>query len=107
MNHGKYNRPDTTIPDDAVQIDDERHEVTVYGKFKQLTPKEFTLLVTLTKAHGRVLSRETLQLAVWGPTYEGIDTRTVDQHVARLRRKLGPEGSRITTVPNFGYQVRR
>jgi len=36
-----------------------------------------------------------------------IDTRTVDQHVARLRRKLGPEGGRITTVPNFGYQVRR
>ncbi len=35
-----------------------------------------------------------------------IDTRTVDQHIARLRRKLRSEAERITTVPNFGYQVK-
>jgi DNA-binding response OmpR family regulator len=35
-----------------------------------------------------------------------IDTRTVDQHIARLRRKLGPERDRIATVPNFGYQIK-
>ncbi|HXS99717.1 MAG TPA: response regulator transcription factor [Elusimicrobiota bacterium] len=92
----------------GMSIDAERHEVTVKGKPVRLAPKEFALLRLLVEADGKVLSRDRLLELIWGHDKSmEIDTRTVDQHVARLRRKLGPEGSRIATVPNFGYQVRR
>jgi len=92
----------------GMSIDAERHEVTVKGKAVRLAPKEFALLLLLVEADGKVLSRDRLLELIWGHDKSmDIDTRTVDQHVARLRRKLGPAGERITTVPNFGYQVRR
>jgi DNA-binding response OmpR family regulator len=89
-------------------IDVARHQVTVNGKPVRLAPKEFSLLTLLVESDGKVLSREQLLELIWGHEKGmDIDTRTVDQHVARLRRKLGREGARIVTVPNFGYQVRR
>jgi DNA-binding response OmpR family regulator len=92
----------------AMTIDVDRHQVTVKGKLVRLAPKEFFLLRLLVEADGKVLTRDKLLELIWGHDKSmEIDTRTVDQHVARLRRKLGEEGSRITTVPNFGYQVRR
>lgn len=92
----------------AMSIDVARHQVTVKGKPVRLAPKEFSLLRLLVEADGKVLSRDQLLELIWGHDKSmEIDTRTVDQHVARLRRKLGEEGSRISTVPNFGYQVRR
>ena len=85
-----------------------RHEVTVAGEEVRLTPKEFDLLNRLLAADGAVLSRGDLLRQVWehAPDVE-IDTRTVDQHVARLRRKLGREAGRLVTVHNFGYRIRR
>ena len=78
------------------------------GKLVRLAPKEFSVLKLLIEADGKVLSRDQMLELIWGHEKGmDIDTRTVDQHVARLRRKLGQEGSRIATVPNFGYQVRR
>lgn len=92
----------------AMRIDFDRHQVTVKGKPVRLAPKEFAVLRLLVEADGKVLSRDRLLELIWGHDKGmDIDTRTVDQHVARLRRKLGEEGARITTVPNFGYQVRR
>jgi DNA-binding response OmpR family regulator len=92
----------------GMSIDIARHQVTVKGKPVRLAPKEFSLLTLLIEADGKVLSREQLLELIWGHEKGmDIDTRTVDQHVARLRRKLGGEGARIVTVPNFGYQVRR
>ena len=92
----------------AVSIDVARHAVTVKGKPVRLAPKEFSLLQLLVEADGKVLSRDRLLELIWGHEKSmEIDTRTVDQHVARLRRKLGAEGARIATVPNFGYQARR
>ncbi len=89
-------------------IDIARHQVTVKGKRVRLAPKEFSVLRLLVEANGKVLSRDRLLELIWGHDKEmEIDTRTVDQHVARLRRKLGKEGALIATVPNFGYQVRR
>lgn len=105
----------TSEPDGAraltvggMSVDIERHQVTVKGRQIRLAPKEFSVLRLLLEADGKVLSRDRLLELIWGHD-EGmdIDTRTVDQHVARLRRKLGKEGARISTVPNFGYQVRR
>lgn len=91
----------------AIAIDFERHEILVAGKPANLAPKEFAILKLLIEARGKVLSRDQLLQMIWGHEKDmEIDTRTVDQHIARLRRKLGPERSRIATVPNFGYQIK-
>ncbi|MBI5624073.1 MAG: response regulator transcription factor [Elusimicrobia bacterium] len=88
-------------------MDPERHEVTSGGKPVALTPKEFALLEALIKADGKVLSREDLLEHIWGHDKSlDLDTRTVDQHLARLRKKLGSEGRRIATVTNLGYRVK-
>jgi DNA-binding response OmpR family regulator len=90
-----------------IAIDFERHETLVRGKAAYLAPKEFAILKLLIEANGKVLSREQLLQTIWGHDKDiEIDTRTVDQHIARLRRKLRSESERIATVPNFGYQVR-
>jgi DNA-binding response OmpR family regulator len=92
----------------GMSIDIARHQVTVKGKPVRLAPKEFAVLRLLVEADGKVLSRDRLLELIWGHDKDmDIDTRTVDQHVARLRRKLGGEGALIVTVPNFGYQVKR
>ena len=79
------------------------HEVTVAGALVELTSKEFDLLACFLEHPGIVLSRERLLDLVWGMTYPG-GTRTVDVHVAQLRRKLGdPEG--IRTVRGAGYKL--
>ena len=92
----------------GLEVDFDRHEVRAAGKPVRLAPKEFTLLRLLIEADGKVLSRDHLLEVIWGHE-EGmdIDTRTVDQHVARLRRKLGGEAKRVETVPNFGYKLAR
>ncbi|MFA6318972.1 MAG: response regulator transcription factor, partial [Elusimicrobiota bacterium] len=91
----------------SLTLDLERHEVTSGGKPVLLTPKEFALLAALIDADGKVLSREDLLEHIWGHDKSlDLDTRTVDQHLARLRRKLGSEGRRIATVTNFGYRVK-
>jgi len=91
----------------GLELDFERHRVTVRGKLINLAPKEFAILRLLIEADGKVLSRDQLLERIWGHEQDmEIDTRTVDQHIARLRRKLGPEGSKIVTVTNFGYQFK-
>jgi DNA-binding response OmpR family regulator len=78
-------------------------EVTVAGEPVELTAKEFKLLAFLGDHAGKVVSRETLLDRVWGMAYAG-GTRTVDVHVAQLRRKLArPE--LIRTVRGAGYKV--
>lgn len=90
-----------------LEVDLERYEVKLSEKYISLSSKEFEFLKVLIQANGKVLTREHLLEAVWG--YEGaseIDTRTVDQHVARLRSKLGSESERIVTVKNIGYKLK-
>jgi DNA-binding response OmpR family regulator len=80
-------------------------EVIVDGDAVELTTKEFDLLATLLENPGIVVSRDQLLDRVWGMTYPG-GTRTVDVHVAQLRRKLGrPE--LIRTVRGAGYKTVR
>lgn len=98
----------STVKFGGLDIDFDRHEVLVRGKSARLAPKEFEILRLLIQADGKVLSRERLLQTIWGYGEDvQIDTRTVDQHVARLRRKLGPERERVATVSNFGYQLKR
>jgi DNA-binding response OmpR family regulator len=81
------------------------HEVTAGGEPVELTGKEFELLAWLLEHPGVVFSREQLLDRVWGMTYFG-GTRTVDVHVAQVRRKLGrPE--LIRTVRGAGYKAVR
>ena len=76
---------------------------TVAGAPVELTGKEFDLLACFLEHPGIVLSRERLLDLVWGMTYPG-GTRTVDVHVAQLRRKLGSPES-IRTVRGSGYKL--
>jgi DNA-binding response OmpR family regulator len=86
-----------------VTIDQAGHEVHVAGEPVELRPKEFDLLAYLVQNRGAVISRDTLLERVWGYEYAG-GTRTVDVHVAQIRRKLGrPE--LIRTVRGSGYKA--
>ncbi|TJY41767.1 response regulator transcription factor [Cohnella pontilimi] len=79
------------------------HTVSVAGKPINLSPKEYDLLLFLTKHDGKVLSREYILDSVWGYDYFG-DLRTVDTHIKKLRAKLGDEGRFIRTVIRAGYK---
>ncbi|HXH87286.1 MAG TPA: response regulator transcription factor [Gaiellaceae bacterium] len=88
-----------------IVVDSEAREVTVAGEPVELTGKEFDLLAYLVENAGIVVSRDQLLDRVWGMTYAG-GTRTVDVHVAQLRRKLGrPEA--IRTFRGSGYKAVR
>ncbi len=85
----------------ALSIDPERFEVRLAGQPLQLTRREFDLLLYLAAEPGRVFSREKLIEGVWGADFFGT-LRTVDQHVAQLREKLG--AGWIETVRGKGYR---
>ncbi|MBN1628584.1 MAG: response regulator transcription factor [Thermoleophilia bacterium] len=80
-------------------------EVTAGGALVELTPKEFELLAFLMADPGIVFSRDQLLKRVWGVDFP-YGTRTVDQHVAQLRAKLGQHDP-IETVRGVGYKVAR
>ena len=88
-----------------ITIDISRHEVTIARKPIRLTSVEFKLLAMLMQRRGRVQSRDTLLNEVWGYA-TAIDTRTVDTHVRRLRKKLGKVGDLVETVRGFGYRFK-
>src|SRR4051812_28242739 len=89
----------------SITLDPSRHRVDVGGRSVRLTSVEFKLLSMLMRRQGRVQERDRLLNEVWG--YESvIDTRTVDTHVRRLRKKLGKAASAIETVRGFGYRIR-
>jgi DNA-binding response OmpR family regulator len=89
----------------TLEADFARYTVTVKGKPVALSSKEFEFLKILILSGGKALTRDQLLEEVWGhdPSFE-IDTRTIDQHIARLRDKLGPESKRVITVKNVGYR---
>jgi DNA-binding response OmpR family regulator len=78
-------------------------EVGVAGEEVDLRPKEFDLLAYLMENRGAVLSRDLLLERVWGYDYAG-GTRTVDVHIAQLRRKLG-RPDLIRTIRGAGYKA--
>jgi DNA-binding response OmpR family regulator len=96
---------DGTLEVGALQLDVDGRTASVAGEGIDLTPKEFDLLHLLARQPGRAYSREYLLQRIWGDEYVGFD-RTVDTHVVRLRRKLGPFGKQIATVWGVGYKLR-
>ena len=89
----------------GLDIDVPHHEVRVAGQLVPLTALEFKLLHDLASRAGRVQSREALLERVWGYA-PGVETRTVDTHVRRLREKLGEARDAIETVRGVGYRIR-
>jgi two-component system phosphate regulon response regulator PhoB len=86
----------------GVRIDLATHEVSVRGEGIKLTLTEFRLLVALIRGRGKVLSRADLMYTAMGPDVL-VTTRTIDVHVAAIRKKLKTSGGCIRTVRGVGY----
>ena len=89
----------------AITIDPSRCMVKVSGKPVELTTVEFKLLNYLIHRSGRVEPRDRLLVEVWG-YHQQVETRTIDTHIQRLRKKLGRAGDAIETIRGFGYRFR-
>ena len=90
-----------------LELDAMRHQVSVAGEEKQLTPSEFRLLLLLAREPGRVYSRREIMEHLWDSTYVG-DQRACDIHVSNLRRKLEDDPAkpqRVVTVRGVGYKL--
>jgi len=88
---------------DGIVIDKVAHVVTIDGKNADLSMKEFELLEYLMTNPGVALSREKILNNVWNYDYYG-DSRTIDSHIKKLRKKLGKKGNHIETVRGLGYK---
>ncbi len=98
-------RPQAPVHVGDITVDPARREVTIAGQPVRLRPKEFDLLLALAEHRGIVLSREQLLNLVWGYDFFG-ETRTVDVHIAHLRKRLGGSSSvEIETVLAVGYKL--
>jgi DNA-binding response OmpR family regulator len=93
----------------AFEIDIQRQRLALDGEPQTLTQKEFDLAAYLFQNPGKLLSRDHLLNKIWG-IHADVDTRTVDTHVSRLRKKLGLDGSRgwkLVPVYGVGYRFER
>jgi len=91
------------------EVDIQRHVLSMEGAPVSLTQKEFDLAVYLFQSPGKLLSRDHLLNKIWGLNTD-VDTRTVDTHVSRLRKKLLLDGSRgwkMSPVYGYGYRLVR
>ncbi len=100
----------TARPDSAplhladLTIDPASREVRLGTRTIDLRTQEFDLLLALAEARGRVLTREQLLQQAWGFDFYG-QTRTVDVHVAHLRKKLEGSSVKIETITGIGYKL--
>lgn len=99
----RYNKTEKLLTAGDITVDLEAHRVTKAGKPVELTNKEFGLLVMFMKNKNVALFREKLYETVWEEEYYG-DSRTIDLHVQRLRKKLGWEHS-LVAVYKVGYRL--
>jgi DNA-binding response OmpR family regulator len=97
--------PPTVLDLGGVVVDTGRREVRLDGRAVPLTTREFDLLRYLAEHVGLALSRQQLLDGVWGHGWYG-DPRTVDVHIAQVRRKLDDRVA-ITTVRGVGYRIDR
>jgi DNA-binding response OmpR family regulator len=91
------------VPIGRVEIDAARREIRVDGQPVEFTTREFDLLHYLAQHPGRALSRQQILDGVWGFDWYG-DARTVDVHIAQVRKKIG-DAATITTVRGVGYRM--
>lgn len=86
-----------------VEINPERRTVTKAGEEVYLKPMEYDCLMMFVRHKNKALTRDQLLSALWGIDFEG-ETRTVDAHVGRIRKKLGFQDV-IRTIPRIGYRL--
>ena len=84
-------------------VDPSKHIIEVASSPVTLSFKEYSLLLMLLEADGRVVSRNDLLTKIWGEFYD--DSRTLDVHIRKLRVKLGICGELIRTVKSIGYKL--
>ena len=87
-----------------ISLNPAKLHVEVSGNIVELPPKQYALLKYLMEHKGRVVERENLLTRIWGYDYDGNE-RVVDNHIKKLRKALGSEGSRIKTVFTKGYKL--
>lgn len=97
-------KPKTVLVYKNIELDENRHTVTVDSNEVELTYKEYEILKHLIRNKGIVLTRDRLMEIVWGYNFEQ-GNRTVDVHIQSLRKKLGTAGEHIRTIRNVGYKV--
>lgn len=103
----KSGRP-TLLRVGAIDVDFEGRRISLAGAEVDLTQREFDLAVVFLRNIGRVLPREELLATVWVRDGDEVDTRTVDTHASRLRKKLGLSGESglmLTSVYGQGYRL--
>ena len=88
---------------DGLTLDKSSLQARIDGERLELTTTEFKLLITLVNNRGRTLGRDDLLRDVWGYS-PGMDTRTVDTHMRRLREKLLGHAPRLETIRGEGYR---
>jgi DNA-binding response OmpR family regulator len=93
----------TTADIGDLHIDFAAHRVKVHGEDVLLRAKEFDLLTILVRDVGNVLTREVILDEVWDISWPG-SSRTLDQHISSLRRRLGDVGEHIVTVRGVGFR---
>jgi DNA-binding response OmpR family regulator len=99
---GRMEEPAKILKAGVLTLDIEKRAVTLNKKPIRLNPKEFDLLRLLMEKKGKPLNRTFLTESVWGFEYFGT-SRTIDFHVAQLRKKLKSHSNRIITLKSIGY----
>ncbi|KAF4325004.1 hypothetical protein G195_001686 [Phytophthora kernoviae 00238/432] len=100
---GAVSREQGVIRFGHVTLDPWARRLEKDGAEVELAPKEYDLLLYLTRNQGIVLSRDAILNRVWGYDFDG-DSRVVDTHIKKLRSKLGDEAKCIRTVIGTGYR---
>lgn len=99
----RYHKTESLLTIDDLIIDTVSRTVKRNGQIINLTKKEYELLLLFARNKNIALYRETIYERVWGGTYMG-DSRTVDLHVQRMRKKVGLE-HKIVTIYKVGYRL--
>lgn len=89
----------------GISLDQQGRRVSIDGETLELTALEYRIFEDFFLNAGRIRTREELLSSVWGYQFEGYE-RTVDVHIARLRRKLGNASQCIETVRGMGYRCK-
>lgn len=103
LNYKKEPEAEEILKSGNISLNMTTHIAYINGKPVDLTPKEFALLYLFIKKKNRVLNRLFLSETIWEQEYF-TTSRTIDKHIANLRKKLSSEGERIETLPTVGYK---
>lgn len=92
-----------TIMFDNIEIDTDARSIYIDNRNVYFAPKEYELLVLLAKSNGKALARDYILDKIWGYYFVG-ETRVVDSHIKKIRKKLGKYSNIIKTVVSVGYK---